>query len=101
MEGKRRENVGEKRWRVGIRLGLAAAGVAVSLTFAVAAAEEASIAPAGAERVPTLDRRAEVAPSAEFDHLRVIARRSGRVRAVVGLRVAFTPEGALSPAAQE
>src|SRR5437868_209257 len=90
-----------KGWRACARLGLAAAGLAASLTVAVAAAQEAAVAPAGAERIPALDRRAQVAPGAEFDHLRALARRSGRVRVIVGLGVAFTPEGALSPAAQE
>jgi hypothetical protein len=51
------------------------------------------------ERFPTVDHRTKVAPSAEFDHLETLARGAGSVRAIVGLRVAFTPEGALSPAA--
>jgi hypothetical protein len=65
---------------------------------AVAAAQDA---PAATEPFPTLDRRAQIAPSAEFSRLRALAHSSGHVRVIVGLRVAFTPEGALSPAAQE
>jgi hypothetical protein len=36
-----------------------------------------------------------------FSRLRAIAEADGRVRAIVGLRVAFTPEGALSAARRE
>src|SRR5438105_9330433 len=91
----------EKHWRACTRLGLAAAGLTVGLTLAVAAAQEAAVAPVGEEGFPTVDRRAEIAPNAEFDYLRALARGTGRIRVIVGLRVTFTPEGALSPAAQE
>lgn len=91
---------GEKRWRACTWAGLAAA-VATGLAVTVAAAQEAAVIPSGTDPFPTLDRRAQVAPSVEFNHLRALASRSGPVRVIVGLRVAFTPEGALSPADRE
>ncbi len=96
MDGTGRGSASEKCWRVCTR-----AGLATGLALAVAAAQDGALAPAKAEHFPTVDRRAQVAPSAEFDHLRALARPTGRVRVIVGLRVAFTPEGGLLPAAQE
>jgi hypothetical protein len=78
-----------------------AAGLALSLVLTVGAAQESAAAPTNAPQLPSLDRPAQVAPNAEFNHLRALARGAGHVRVVVGLRVAFTPEGALSPAGQE
>jgi subtilisin family serine protease len=51
--------------------------------------------PARQERFATIDRTGTVASDAEFERLRAVARASGTVRVIVGLRVSFTPEGAL------
>ena len=53
--------------------------------------------PAVAKEPPpyTLDSRGTHAPAKDFDHLRDIASRQGAVRAIVGLQILFTPEGAL------
>ena len=90
---------GEKRWRTCAWAGLAAAVLGFAVTATVAAAQEAITAQT--DHSPTLDRRAQIAASAEFEHLKALAHNGGRVRVIVGLRVAFTPEGALSAAAQE
>src|SRR4051812_4264986 len=93
--------IGGKRWPACVRAGLASAAV----TFAAAAtgvdAQDITTAQTAAERFPTSDRRAQIAPTAEFDQLRAIAHGGGHVRVIIGLRIAFTPEGALSPGARE
>jgi subtilisin family serine protease len=54
--------------------------------------------PVQEERFATFDRSAVVAPRSAFDRLRALARDGGTVRVIVGLRVSFTPEGALPEA---
>ncbi len=76
-------------WCVVVGLCLAAAPA-----FAQTIQGAASAAPE--ETYPTLDRTTTRAPAADFAGLREVAEDEGRVRAIVGLRVAFTPEGALS-----
>jgi len=63
------------------------------------AAAQAGVQGAGealsSEGFATLDHTGTVAASADFARMRAIAERDGRVRVIAGLRVSFTPEGAL------
>src|SRR4029079_6649251 len=101
MDRAGRRRVRGKRWQTCIVAGLAAAAAFFAVAPTGAGARDTAATPTATERFPTLDRRSQVAPSAEFDHLRAIAHSSGHVRIIVGLRVVFTPEGVLSPSAQE
>jgi hypothetical protein len=76
-------------WCVVVGLGLGAAP-------AFAQTIQGAASPAPEETYPTLDRTDTRAPAADFAGLREIAEDEGRVRAIVGLRVAFAPEGTLS-----
>lgn len=101
MDRAGRSRIRGERWQTCIRAGLAAAVAVFAGAATGAGAQDTAVTPTATERFPTLDRRSQVAPSAEFDHLRAIAHGSGHVRIIVGLRVVFTPEGVLSPFAQE
>jgi subtilisin family serine protease len=52
------------------------------------------------DKTATLDLAARRAPAADFSRLEAKAADKGRVRVIVGLRTAFTPEGALGASAK-
>lgn len=87
------------------RLGFGCCALLVALGFAAVAAAASEPPVQGAapsappqERFTVLDRAGTEAPATDFDRLRAVAEKRGTVRVIVGLRVAFTPEGALAPA---
>jgi subtilisin family serine protease len=67
-------------------------GVAVAADPRVQGAPEAT----PDERFPTVDGTRTIAPAGDYARLGAIAERDGRVRVIAGLRLAFTPEGALA-----
>ncbi len=71
-------------------------GLGIGAAPAFAQAVQGAASPPPEETYATVDRTDTRAPAADFASLRAIAEADGRVRAIVGLRVAFTPEGALS-----
>ena len=77
------------------------AGFCLVLVFAAIAApayaqQGAAPPPGGEERFGTVDRSRASAPASDYDRFRATARRRGTVRVIAGLKIAFTPEGALA-----
>ncbi len=54
--------------------------------------------PTAPEAFATLDHTSATASAADFDSLEAVAEADGTARVIVGLRTAFTPEGAISKA---
>ena len=79
------------------------AGCCLAVAFAAIAApvygqqvQGAAAPAAGDERFGTVDRSGTTPPESAFDRFRAAARRQGNVRVIAGLRIPFTPEGALA-----
>jgi subtilisin len=84
---------------------IAGLGCLVWLGGIAAAAGEPTLqgapSPPATEQFGTVDRTQTKAPEADYSRLRAVAEKRGRVRVIAGLRVAFTPEGVLSPARRD
>ena len=71
-------------------------GLGYATAHAGGAGVQGAVSPVPREHFPTVDRTHARASEADFAKLRAIAEDEGSVRVIVGLRVAFTPEGVLS-----
>ena len=70
------------------------------MTSAVAEPRQGAVPPPSENEVAQLDRRQTEASAASFDRMRALADRDGRVRVIVGLQVAFAPEGDIGSGAR-